>query len=41
MTDGAGWKKTSRPLEDTFNQIDCILNLDMIEKGVLKKILVG
>jgi type II restriction enzyme len=39
ITDGAGWSKTSRPLEDTFNKIDTILNLSMIEKGILEKII--
>lgn len=30
VTDGFGWKKTQRPLRDTFNNTDYIINLDMI-----------
>lgn len=41
ITDGAGWLTTKRPLEDTFNKIDCILNLKMVEAGLLEKILSG
>lgn len=36
ITDGAGWHSTKRPLEETFNHIDFILNLSMIEKGILE-----
>ena len=39
VTDGYGWKKTQRPLRDTFNTIDYIINLDMIQKGVLEDLL--
>lgn len=39
ITDGAGWKTTKRPLHETFNETDYILNLDMLEKGVLEKII--
>ncbi len=39
VTDGYGWKKTQRPLRDTFNTIDYIINLDMIQKGVLEELL--
>lgn len=35
ITDGNGWKKVDRPLRETFNHIDYIISLDMIEKGVL------
>lgn len=39
VTDGFGWKKTQRPLRDTFNNTDYIINLDMIQKGVLEELL--
>ena len=39
VTDGYGWKKTQRPLRDTFNTTDYIINLDMIQKGVLEELL--
>jgi len=39
ITDGVGWKKTSLPLRETFNHNDYLINLDMIQKGVLKSII--
>lgn len=39
VTDGYGWKKTQRPLRDTFDVTDYIINLDMIQKGVLEELL--
>ncbi len=39
ITDGAGWASTLKPLEETFNHIDCILNLDMVCKGILERLL--
>ncbi len=39
-TDGKGWDTAARPLEETFNHIDYILNLDMIEKSILEDIIV-
>lgn len=39
ITDGSGWKKNIHPLQETFHQIDAILNLDMIEKGLLGQII--
>ncbi len=39
VTDGYGWKKTQRPLRDTFNTTDYIINLDMVQKGVLEELL--
>lgn len=39
VTDGYGWKTAGRPLRDTFNAIDYIINLDMIQKGVLEELL--
>lgn len=39
ITDGAGWRSTHLPLRDTFNATDYILNLDMLEKGILEHII--
>ena len=39
ITDGAGWKTTTNPLEETFNYIDYILNLSMLQKGILESII--
>ncbi|MBU0468385.1 MAG: type II restriction endonuclease [Candidatus Omnitrophica bacterium] len=39
ITDGQGWKTTERPLEETFNHIDYLLNLSMLEQGILNKII--
>lgn len=39
VTDGLGWKSTQRPLRDTFDNTDYIINLDMIQKGVLEELL--
>lgn len=41
VTDGIGWKKTSRPLEETFNHIEYLLNLKMLTDGLLEDIIVG
>lgn len=40
ITDGNGWKSTTRPLRETFNHNDYLINLDMIEKGILKALLI-
>ncbi len=39
VTDGYGWQKTQRPLRDTFDTTDYILNIDMVQKGVLEELL--
>lgn len=39
ITDGFGWQTAKRPLRDTFDKIDYILNLDMVEKGVLEALI--
>ncbi|MFI3242109.1 MAG: type II restriction endonuclease [Alphaproteobacteria bacterium] len=39
VTDGLGWKTTQRPLRDTFDVVDYIINIDMIQKGVLENVL--
>jgi type II restriction enzyme len=37
ITDGAGWKTNKRTLRETFNETDYILNMDILEKGILEK----
>lgn len=39
ITDGAGWRSTHLPLRETFDETDYILNLAMVEKGLLEQIL--
>lgn len=39
ITDGFGWKTTQRPLRDTFNTTDYILNISMVQNGVLENLL--
>jgi type II restriction enzyme len=41
ITDGKGWETTKRPLEETFNHINYILNLDMVSKGLLEDIIIN
>ena len=41
ITDGYGWQETQRPLRDTFDTTDYILNIDMVQKGVLEELLKG
>lgn len=36
ITDGYGWKKTVRPLHETFSHNDYVFSLAMLEKGVLE-----
>ena len=38
ITDGTAWKSARRNLEETFNTLDTIYNLDDLEHGVLKKL---
>jgi len=35
ITDGFGWKSTSRPLRETFDHNDYVFSLSMLEKGIL------
>jgi len=35
ITDGYGWRKTARPLRETFDNNEYLFNLDMLEKGIL------
>lgn len=39
ITDGQGWITAQAPLRETFDQTDYVLNLSMVLKGVLEKIL--
>jgi len=39
ITDGFGWKNTTRPLRETFNYNDYLISLDMLEKNILESIL--
>lgn len=39
ITDGFGWYNAKHPLMEAFKAIDFILNLDMVEKGILHYIL--
>jgi type II restriction enzyme len=41
ITDGQGWKRTTRPLREAFDEIDYILNLKMVMSGILEEILSG
>ena len=38
ITDDYGWQTTKRPLRDTFDTTDYILNIDMVQKSVLEAI---
>lgn len=40
ITDGEGWQSTSRPLEETFNHIEYLLNLKILTHGLLDDIIV-
>lgn len=39
LTDGHGWLKTKNPLRKAFDHNDYILNIEMINKGALKEVL--
>lgn len=39
ITDGHGWHSARHPLREAFDATDFILNLDMVEKGILNEIL--
>ncbi|OGW04565.1 MAG: restriction endonuclease [Nitrospinae bacterium RIFCSPLOWO2_01_FULL_39_10] len=41
VTDGIGWQSTSRPLEETFNYIEYLLNLKMLTQGLFEDIIVN
>ena len=40
ITDGKGWLTAKRPLRETFDHTDYVMNLNMIEQGLLEEILV-
>lgn len=40
ITEGAGWRTAKGALRDAFDHLDCVLNLDMVAKGVLEQLLV-
>lgn len=39
ITDGLGWKTTHLPLQETFEHIDHLLNLEMVSKKILENII--
>lgn len=39
ITDGLGWKTTERPLREAYDELDYLLNLKMLENGILDSIL--
>lgn len=39
ITDGLGWNTAKRPLFDTFNATDYVMNIKMIENGLLEEII--
>lgn len=39
LTDGAGWKTTERPLRETFDHNDYLINLELLGQGALEEIL--
>ena len=39
ITDGLGWQTAKQPLRDAFDSIEYIINLNMIENGVLEYII--
>lgn len=38
ITDGLGWFTTKRPLEETYNHNEYVFNLNMLEAGILNKL---
>ena len=40
VTDGEGWLTAKRPLRETFDHTDYVMNINMIEQGLLEEILV-
>jgi type II restriction enzyme len=39
VTDGVGWHTARRPLSETFNATDYVMNIKMIENGLLEEII--
>ncbi len=40
VTDGEGWLTAKRPLRETFDHTDYVMNIDMIKQGLLEEILI-
>lgn len=40
VSDGEGWLTAKRPLRETFDHTDFVMNINMIEQGLLEEILV-
>ena len=38
FTDGIGWKDARKNLEETFNELDTLYNIDDLEHGILEKL---
>lgn len=38
VTDGLGWKSARKNLEETFNELETLYNIDDLDNGVLKKL---
>jgi type II restriction enzyme len=41
ITDGVGWLTALRPLEETFNHNEHVLNIEMLKNGVFEKIVIN
>lgn len=39
ITDGMGWVTTARPLKKAFDQLDNVMNLHLVSKGLLREVL--
>jgi len=39
ITDGIGWKTAERPLKESFDKVDYIINLEMVQNGILGDII--
>ena len=39
VTDGQGWLTAQHPLLETFNATDYVINIKMIENGLLEEII--
>ena len=38
ITDGMGWKSAKKNLEETFNELDTIYNINDLDNGILNKL---
>jgi len=39
ITDGKGWESTKKPLEESFDQLNYLFNLRMLEEGIFESVL--